>query len=696
MPYDSIPGIGATYVDGAFATTVTSTQPRILILGTASQGLTYEVFQVTSTSAAEKEFGALSEMMKPMWEAITQGADNVAVMRVGGTQGSAVLTDSAGGTLTITPEYRDDGILDRYRLVLEANSDGDLRILVWDDTDKQWVFDSDDSLALDLGVVQVENSSFDVLAIGDKDQADSDSYTWATGDYVTDGFMTGAPSLEDFRAAGVASTDFDTTDATGTFASSTGTAGTDGASMTLVERYAALEQAYQMLDYRDGDIVIPTGVFFDDSNLLTDQVGESWATLTARTGTEDDTALSGSVGAIMAVPTAGDADDFLGYVWQYLYKGKIYTFFADGTNVSSAQIISHHALTGDEVPSAVYTAFAAAGAAEFREVNFGHQLATFCYTASTVWSTMLGVVTFKEPPGYSRTDVQDWAGTLPDYSTIGLQLGIAAAANNGTGILGNKLMAGEAAYRNAMLDEGSAANGLAYGGLIKTAGGSLPTKFVYGISEGDEDLDSNEMPIDIGKHMLVCYDYVVHTNRYNGGSTYQGALPGALAGKLTQVSEKEEPIGINGTLRGVSTPTRLMYPTLNDLARIRVIGMRREEGLGYILVTSKTAAHPDSDYSRLSTIRSVNREISGIRGIAKSYIGKEFSSSQLISLQTAIDAFLKAEKEAGFNQGAVVALSYTRADKIMGRLTIKLKMIPPFSVESITVETSLAADESEL
>ena len=694
MPYDSIPGIGATYVDGAFATTVTSTQPRILILGTASQGLTYEVFQVTSTSAAEKEFGATSEMMKPMWEAITQGADNVALMRVGGTQGSITLTDNqaSAGTLTITPEYRDDGILDRYRLVLEANSDGDLRILVWDDTDKQWVFDSDDSLALDLGVVQVENSNFDVIAIGNKDEVDSDSYTW-----VTSG-TEGAPSLGDFEdGSSVVTGDFSYTDAdSATAVTMAGTDGTDGAAMTLVERYAALEQAYQMLDYRDGDIVIPAGVFFDDANLLTDQTTETWGSLTARSGTEDDTALSGSVGAIMAVPTAGDVDDFLGYVWQYLYKGKIYTFFADGTTVSSANTISHHALTGDEVPSAVYTAFAAADAAEFREVNFGHQLATFCYTASTVWSTMLGVVTFKEPPGYSRTDVQDWAGTLPDYSTIGLQLGIAAAANNGTGILGNKLMAGEAAYRNALLDEGSALNGLAYGGLIKTAGGSLPTKFVYGISEGDEELDSNEMPIDIGKHLLVCYDYVVHTNRYNGGSTYQGALPGALAGKLTQVSEKEEPIGINGTLRGVSTPTRLMYPTLNDLARIRVIGMRREEGLGYILVTSKTAAHPDSDYSRLSTIRSVNREISGIRGIAKSYIGKEFSSSQLISLQTAIDAFLKAEKEAGFNQGAIVALSYTRADKIMGRLTIKLKMIPPFSVESITVETSLAADESEL
>ena len=56
----------------------------------------------------------------------------------------------------------------------------------------------------------------------------------------------------------------------------------------------------------------------------------------------------------------------------------------------------------------------------------------------------------------------------------------------------------------------------------------------------------------------------------------------------------------------------------------------------------------------------------------------------------------RKEKEQGYNQGALAQLSYTRADKIMGRLTIKLKMIPPFSIEAITIETSLAAEEEEL
>jgi hypothetical protein len=41
-------------------------------------------------------------------------------------------------------------------------------------------------------------------------------------------------------------------------------------------------------------------------------------------------------------------------------------------------------------------------------------------------------------------------------------------------------------------------------------------------------------------------------------------------------------------------------------------------------------------------------------------------------------------------------MSYSRADRILGKLTIQLKMILSFSIETIIVETSLAAEETEL
>jgi hypothetical protein len=124
-------------------------------------------------------------------------------------------------------------------------------------------------------------------------------------------------------------------------------------------------------------------------------------------------------------------------------------------------------------------------------------------------------------------------------------------------------------------------------------------------------------------------------------------------------------------------------------------GLRREGG-GTTIVSCKTAAHPTSDYSRLSTIRCVNRVLSGIRDLAKGYIGTPFSSTGLLSLQQSIDGYLAEQRAGGYHQGAVATMSYTRADRILGRLTIQLKMVPPFSIETIIVETSLAAEETEL
>ena len=92
----------------------------------------------------------------------------------------------------------------------------------------------------------------------------------------------------------------------------------------------------------------------------------------------------------------------------------------------------------------------------------------------------------------------------------------------------------------------------------------------------------------------------------------------------------------------------------------------------------------------------MNRVVNGLRTIGKQYIGRSFSSAILTSLQTAINGYLKSEQDVGVHQGAVATLSFTRADRINGDLKIRLKMVPPFAIETIEVTTSVAADASEL
>lgn len=789
MPYESIPGVRATYLDGAFRIPTASGQPRILIVGPAQSGLTNEVFTVTNVALAEREFGSNTEILKLVHEAVAQGADNLAIVRSGGKQGSWVFTDSDGETLTITPEYRDDEILARYKLFI-SNDGSDNRYMVYDATDQTWVYDSDEILVLDEGVVSVSDTGIDLFTLFDKnDLAAADTLdVVATGDFTADGSATAATVVA--------------------------TAGADGQVVSRAERYAALSSTYHLLDYRDADMIIPADVYVDDANIR-DDTNKTYA----GTGSSD----AEKYGYYWkGLPEAGSAEDALGYIWQYRYKGRVYTYVSDvedyfagvaatptvatltvntdlvlttskvgkggngvtltivdaatgsgvtitetdhgidivvvddiagtptyatnsdlataidaaitaktlrgGTAMSDLMaattggatapaavaqtnlaggtggaVLSHSDLTGDAIPSAVSTLFAAGDDAELREDNFAHQLASFCYVASTNWAQVIGSVSFKEPSeGYGRAKIADWIGVLPEFTDDGTDVYIDSPADNGSGVLGHRLISGESVtsdgYRNARVDNGNSTDGYAYGGFILTEGASLPngSDWPYGINDADERIDSGGAPVDIGKHIFVTYDWPILTNGFDGGSSYRGSLPATFFGKVATMSENEEPIGINGQVVRLQSPTRVHSTQINDLAQVRIIGIRRDTSGALIFTTARNVAHPDSDYTRLSTIRSVNRVLSGIRNLARPYIGKAFSAQTLASLQAAIDGYLVSERAAGIHQGATSRIEYTREDRIMGRLTIKLRMVPPFSIEFIDVETSLAADESEL
>lgn len=774
MPYNNTPQVAATYVDGNLRQPVFTTQPKILILAPASNGLTDERFDVSNVGQAEVEFGSSSEIAKAMHEVYAQGADNISLMRIGGKKASWVFEDSEGATLTIVPQYRDAEILERYALIIET-SGGANRILVYDLQDQEWVFDSLETLVINEGIVDVDDTGIDLFTVGDSTDPDAaDSLAdLVTGDFTVVGTATAA------------SVDID--------------AGADGSNVSLVEKYAALERAYHNLDFQDADFVLPKGVYIDDNNVA-----------------DGDTC-----NFFKGVPVAGGVNDSLGYVWQMEYQGTVYTYFTDsatyfttarsaatvtvnttlvvpaakagtgGNNISiqvnaagaagptvtitepawntlhilvtddgtsdtadaaaainlataayvmsngqlastivgtatggvtllttvastslstgtGSHILTHEDLTGDPIPSAVSTAFAAADTAnldsQLREVNFAHQLATFCRRASTTWHVIQGGISVKAPTGYSRNDLASWIGSPPSETDIGTDKAIDAPADNGTGLFSIKLMAGRSVssngYRAHMIEDGNSTDGYLYGGLIATKGASLPNQDIdlaYGIEDGDEAVDINGYPVDIGKHIHVTVDWPIHRNAFNGGLNYRGSIEACLIGRLATMPENEEPIGRDYPLRKITSVPRIHASQRDALSKFRFNNLRFEEGVGYVFNSVRTAAHKlDSDYTRCSTVRCVNRHLTGIRNIARNYLGKPFSPQRLASLQSSIDSYLASERGNGFNQGAAAQLSYTRADKILGKLEVRLRMVPPFTIERIDSVMSLAAEESEL
>lgn len=771
MPYTYIPGTRARFNDGALKQVLASGQPRILVIGPAESGLTNEHFTMANLSAAEAEFGSGAAIMRVIHEAVAQGADNFAIMRSGGRAGSFILEDSAGETLTITPELKDDTVLERYALVIE--NDGSVnRFLVYDIEDETYIYDSSEILAQDTGIVEVDDTGIELMA--SDNVIGSEAAFVSLADLVVGDFSPAAADL-------------------------TQTAGADGQVPSLVERYAAYNTTLHSLDFRDADLVLPVDVYIDDENIADDSSAATYGYFWK------------------GVPIAGDARDKLGYLWQYIYRGRLYTYFTDtadffsatsdfaeatvstdltitalvaglGGNACTIQItdvgsnpievtitenangglsivasvdvgvdttleaetainaalaaftlengrtgdelleasggtgtiigavvaetalsgglgghvLTHEDLTGEAIPSGVSTRFDSAVDAELRECNFAHQLASFCELASTTWSPTLGIISFKEPPSYSRLEIADWIGDLPTFTNDGTDIFIDAPADNGSGVLGNKFMAGfsktSAGYRSEQVDNGNSTDGYAYGGLIKTVGASLPngSDFPYGIDSSDEATDAKGKPIDIGKHLFVTYDWPIISTGFDGGSTYRGSIVGIFAGKLAITPVNEEPIGDNGKVRAVQTPPRIHSTQIDQLAQIRVIGLRREEGVGFIVVSAKTAAHPDSDYTRVSTIRCVSKMLKSVRTAVRPYIGKPFTTERTLALQAAIDNVIVAERALGTHQGAKATLSFSRQDKILGKITVNLSMVPPFAIEQVTTSVTVAAEESEL
>jgi hypothetical protein len=774
MPYDNLAKVAFALQDGNLRTKLTSSQPEILVLGPADSGLTYERFIVNSISAAEREFGAESVLLKGIHEVAAQGSDNIRAMRVGGRQGVVLVADDNSGTLTITTEYRGDEILDRYSLIiLEGTDTGTNRYVIWDVEDDQWVFDSEEILTLNEGVIDVDDSSFGLFTVGDV------------------AYPEAAPLLADLVSGDFTATGDDA------ISTVTITAGSDGTSVSLPEKYAALNTAYHLLDFKDADYVVPKGVYIDDQNAV-----------------DGDTC-----NYFKGVPAFEATNDTLGYLWQYIYQGKLYTYFVDradyftaetsadyadrtvntnliltadktGTGgnsisyVSSAagaagptvtiseptptsllislvddgsnftddaviainaalaaytltngqlastlvtasggsgaqaiatvvsialtgglggHVLTHEDLTGDAIPAAVSTKFAAGVDAELREANFAHQLASFCHLASSQWKAMLGAISVKAPTSFSRSDIASWVGEPPVITTIGDDDAIDVPADNGNGLFSIKLMAGDSetsnGYRAALIEDGNSTDGYAYGGIILTVGDSLPngSDWAYGISDSDEAVDSNNKPVDLGRYIHVLCDWVIHRNAWNGGVIYRGDIAASTLGVLAVIPENEEPIGISYPLKKITGLPKVHSVQKDSLSQFRFCPLKLEEGVGHVFAGFHTGAHPqDSDFVDSSTMRVVNRIANGIRRIAMPFLGKPFDSLRLASLQQEVDGLLRQERVEGMHQGAVAPVSFTSNGRVLGQLNINLTLVPPFSIKQINVPFSLAADETEL
>ena len=319
---------------------------------------------------------------------------------------------------------------------------------------------------------------------------------------------------------------------------------------------------------------------------------------------------------------------------------------------------------------------------EVREISFLHQAAQLAYKASTIQTQCIAFVPTTAPQA-SSDGIVKWAGAGPTY--VVSDSGELVVSSDGTKLQSNKLLFGASTYRA----------GRPFGGIILTTGALLPNGEPYGIDDQDEAVDEKGLPIDLGKHVVVCGSWGTIAKNTNNVSriklfdkfnAYVNLAP-AIMGKLASLPINEEPIGpVNGLISGVTVSGAIVPKSiLNNLALGRICMFDRVGALSLL----RTAALPSSDYTRVSTIRAANRILNNVRQLALPFLGKTVDFARA-TLSQRIEGFMTGEVRLGNIQGYnPPVIQASRLDEIAGRMNVSVSFIPPFSLETVNVDLTV-------
>ena len=622
-PNPNLPGVRVSKNDGNLAPTAASRAPRILVVGTAGAGRGDEFYLVPTTSQARTEFGTDGTLIRGMWEALKTGATEVALYRIGSTP--AILDhvgDSTGvGGYRIETIAQDADAGEDYsmyyddtadRLVIRRNSDD---LVVWDNSD-----------GTDLFEVTVSGNR---AAAGGPDIGSASS--WIDLELVD-------PS---------------------TYAGTSFTAGTDGLSLSRMEMYEELYVAYKNLVAEEFDVIVPMDVYLDDYNVV------------------DQGHFKGAVTPVIPVgqtyPTAGAFSptvdvDSLGKVYIQVYEGDYYFWWdIDGDGVAEVYPTPAVGLSSatTNIDGTTLTT------TSFHEVNFGYQLARFLYDYSAEIVDATGVIGVLPPESNTLRDKARWLGEAPTW-TLNSSAGtyyIASAANNGSGLLGNKFMVGQNDHRSGI-----------YGG------GFILTDAEY--MDGTEQLDDNDIAIDLGKYISVVADTgFLRNNWYQAG--YRATWAASYAGFYVNLPPASAPT--NKTAPGVSIIYKMTLGAINDLTGAGYVTLRTKPGGATVVTDAPTATMPNSDWRRLSTVRIVKAIIDGVRLVLDPFIGEGTGAAVRASMESAVGEVLLQGKKDGYLQDYKdFSVIQTPQQEVQGVVEVNLTLIPAFEIRQINVTVSLS------
>ena len=207
--YINLPGSYVQLQDGNLTSFTRDTTPSVLVLGTASKGLTSEPFLATDLLAVVNEFGATSEVTRAVSEARKGGATNIVVYRLPGIAPyvSAIGADISGGAklgFKVTPLQASPEAAAKYAVAYRHSKNigdastpadgievvGELMVINLETNELVWKGSALAGATTDLGEVDVQFEMDDIAdATGSGSEAEKIAIAVSAGSRVYTGLV---------------------------------------------------------------------------------------------------------------------------------------------------------------------------------------------------------------------------------------------------------------------------------------------------------------------------------------------------------------------------------------------------------------------------------------------------------------------------------------------------------------------------
>lgn len=249
---------------------------------------------------------------------------------------------------------------------------------------------------------------------------------------------------------------------------------------------------------------------------------------------------------------------------------------------------------------------------QYGEVDFVHRLGMMAFRKLQDGFFLNIVTGVQGPSNNSVRAIDDWIGTSPKYDLQG------RIVENGTGLLGHRLMVGDVSYR---------------GGYFATHNGFV---------DGDVLSDSTGFSIDLGKHISVVVSQVVTSHMST--TVTSGAAAYASLVSLLEPGDSTT----NAVVRNHALMTTIKEHKRRELAAAGyVVFLERPRGL--TVYSGDVATRDNSDFDFISTSVTLAQVTKLITQITDPFLGRGTDMVLIVAMKAQLESALaNAQREGWF------------------------------------------------